>query len=126
MSMNSLGTGEPMTLSTFCRFVAKPNSSAARVARIGSQRPKITAASAMKPAPAVISLLNATPEPRVKNAPPRPAIAPARETFQNRVRLTLMPTVSAACGCSPTARRRRPHRVLNSPNDTAATAMYMR
>ena len=125
MSMNSLGTGEPMMLSTFCRLLAKPKSSAARVALIGSQRPKITAARAMKPAPAVISLLKAPTEPSVKYAPPRPAIAPASDTFQNRVRLTLMPTVSAACGCSPTARRRRPHFVWNSPNQTAATATYM-
>ena len=38
-----------MMPSTLCRFVAKPNSSAASVARIGSQRPKMTAARAMKP-----------------------------------------------------------------------------
>ena len=44
--------------SALCRFVANPKSRAARVARIGSQRPKMTAARAMKPAPAVISLLN--------------------------------------------------------------------
>ncbi len=37
-----------------------------------------------------------------------------------------MPTVSAACGCSPTARRRSPQRVRNIPNQTSATAMYMR
>ena len=43
MSMNSLGTGDPMMLSTFCRFDAKPKSRAARVARIGSHRPKMTA-----------------------------------------------------------------------------------
>ena len=113
-------------LSTLCRLVANPNRSAASVARIGSQRPKITAASAMKPAPAVISLLNAPTEPRVKNAPPTPAIAPAIDTTKNLVRFTLMPTVSAACGCSPTARSRSPQRVLNSMNHTTATAMYMR
>ena len=66
MSMNSLGTGDPIVDSTLCRLVAKPNSRAARVARIGSQRPKITAARAMNPAPAVISLLNPPTDPRVK------------------------------------------------------------
>ena len=45
--MNWLGTGEPMTESTPCRLEAKPNSSAASVARIGSHLPKMTAASAM-------------------------------------------------------------------------------
>jgi hypothetical protein len=54
-----------------------------------------------------------------------PAIAPASDTFQKRVRATLMPTVSAACGCSPTERRRRPQRVLNSPNQTRNTVTYM-
>ena len=70
MSMNSLGTGDPMSSARSAGSIAKPNSRAARVARIGSHRPKITAASAMKPAPAVISLVNAPTEPRVKNAPP--------------------------------------------------------
>ena len=50
------------------------------------------------------------PEPRVKNAPPSPANADPRMAFVARVRLTLMPTVSAALGCSPHARRRRPQR----------------
>ena len=47
ISMNWLGTGEPITDSTPWRFEAKPNSSAASVARIGSHLPKMTAASAM-------------------------------------------------------------------------------
>ncbi len=85
----------------------------------------MTAASAMNPAPAVISLLNAPTDPSVKNAPPSPAMAPARETFQNRVAETLMPTVSAACGCSPTARRRRPQRVWKRQYQTRNTATYM-
>ena len=45
--MNWLGTGEPSTASTPWRLDAKPKSSAARVARIGSHLPKITAARAM-------------------------------------------------------------------------------
>ena len=36
ISMNWLGTGEPITESTPCRLVAKPKSSAASVALIGS------------------------------------------------------------------------------------------
>jgi hypothetical protein len=75
--MNWLGTGEPIADSTPCRFVAKPKSSAAMVARIGSHLPKMTAASAMKPAPPVISRLKPATETRLKYAPPRPAIAPA-------------------------------------------------
>ena len=45
--MNWLGTGEPMAESTPWRLDAKPKSSAANVARIGSHLPKMTAASAM-------------------------------------------------------------------------------
>ena len=58
MSMNWLGTGDPITENTPCRFVANPNSSAASVARIGSHLPKMSAASAMYPAPPVISRPN--------------------------------------------------------------------
>ena len=47
MSMNWLGTGEPTTDSTFCRFDAKPNSRPANAARTGSHLPKMTAARAM-------------------------------------------------------------------------------
>ena len=36
-----------------------------------------------------------------------------------------MPTVSAAVGCSPTARTRSPHRVLNSPTWTTMIAAYV-
>ncbi len=126
MSMNSLGTGEPMMPSTLCRFVANPNSSAASVARSGCHRPKITAARAMKPIPLVISLLKAPTESSVKYAPPMPATAPASTTVQNRVRFTSMPTVSAALGCSPTERTRSPQRVWYRAYQTRKTATYMR
>ena len=109
--MNSLGIGVLRIVSRFCRLVAKPNRSAASAARIGSHRPKMTAARAMKPRPAVMSLPNWGTETSVKYAPPIPAMAPASDTFQKRDVFTLMPTVSAAWGCSPTARSRRPHRV---------------
>ena len=44
-------------------------------------------------------------------------------TLPHRVRLTLIPTVSAACGYSPTERTRRPHRVRKSATVMTATAM---
>ena len=42
-----------------------------------------------------------------------------------RVLITLMPTVSAACGCSPHARIRRPHREWNSMNCSTPTTTYI-
>ena len=42
-----------------------------------------------------------------------------------RTRCTRMPTVSAATGCSPTARVRRPQRVRVSPICTPASTMYV-
>ncbi len=51
--------------------------SAAKTAPMGVQRPKMTAASAMKPLPADMFSWNVpdAPEPRTRNAPPRPAIS---------------------------------------------------
>ena len=77
------------------------------------------AASAMYPLPDDMSLPNDPTDPMVRNAPPIPATSPARITLRYRVSLTLMPTVSAAAGCSPTARTRSPQRVLNRPTCTA-------
>ena len=91
----------------------------------GLQRPRIIAASAMKPLPAVISLPKASPEAMVKNAPPRPATAPPRTVLRTRVAVDLdadgvgrlgvladgaHPQAPAACGtpctCSSDRRRR--------------------
>ena len=58
--------------SIVCSASAKPNSSAAATAPRGLQRPKIRAASAMKPWPEVMFFWNAPTEPIVKYAPPRP------------------------------------------------------
>ena len=58
---------------------------------------------------------NEPTEPIVKYAPPMPAISPAMMTFRYRMASTRMPTVSAATGCSPTARVRRPQRVRVRP-----------
>ena len=51
-----------------------------------------------------------------------PASTEPKSTACNRTRWTLMPTLSAASGCSPTARMRRPHRVRNRIHQTSATA----
>ena len=86
----------------------------------------MTAASAMNPGPAEASLSNDPVEPTVKSAPPRPAKTPPNSTACHRTRLTLMPTVSAALGCSPTERTRRPHLVSNSRKVTMTTEAYIR
>ena len=85
----------------------------------------INAARAMKPLPTVISLSNAPVEPMEKNAPPSPAKTPPRSTACQRTARTLMPTVSAASGCSPTARTRSPHlvrKIRKYTNPTEAMA----
>ena len=51
---------------------------------------------------------------------------PPSSTLRNRSLFTSMPTVSAAFGCSPTARTRRPHRVRNSATCTVAAMTYIR
>ena len=97
--MNSDGIGVPVIVSSPCKLSAKPKMSAAATAPSGLHRPKMTAANAINPLPAVISLLNAPSAPKVKNAPPRPATAPAINTFRNLILLTSIPTDSAAVGC---------------------------
>ncbi|VWM02781.1 Uncharacterised protein [Collinsella intestinalis] len=89
-----------------------PNSRHAPNAPCGVHLPKITAASAMKPWPATAVCVNWEMIASVMDAPPNPAMTPESTTQMKRVRLTLMPRVSAAAGCSPTARTRRPHLVL--------------
>ena len=81
MAMNWLGTGVPMMVTMLCRLSAKPNSSAAKKAPIGFQRPKIMAARAIKPGPPEISLVKLSIATRVKNEPPMPATAPPRVTL---------------------------------------------
>ena len=46
-------------------------------------------------------------------------------TLRYRSDRTLMPTVSAATGCSPIARVRSPHRVRNSPIWIPASSTYV-
>src|SRR6516162_3069187 len=105
--------------------VVNPNSSAAPIAPNGLYRPKIIAASAMYPSPEDMLGPNAPTEPIVKYAPPIPAMSPEMITFRYRTASTRMPTVSAATGCSPTARVRRPHRVRKSPTWTSASTTYV-
>src|SRR6202035_535892 len=106
-------------------WVVKPNSRAAPMAPNGVYRPKIIAASAMYPSPEDMPMPNDPTEPIVKYAPPMPAMSPARITLRYRRESTWIPTVSAATGCSPTARVRSPQRVRNSPNDTPASTTYV-
>ena len=51
---------------------------------------------------------------------------PPSRTAEAFVQITLMPTVSAACGCSPTERTRSPQMVRYSRNHTSGTAAMPR
>ena len=65
ININSDGIETPMIVSVLCKLSAKPKRSAAKTAPIGLHLPKISAASAIKPAPAVISFPNAPTDPTV-------------------------------------------------------------
>ena len=69
------------TFTTTPSAVAIPKSSAPPNAPIGVQRPKIIAASAMKPRPPVIPFWNEPVDSSVRNAPARPASAQPKITF---------------------------------------------
>src|SRR4051794_11044404 len=126
IARNWLGIELPMTPRNPASAVVNPNSSAASVAPTGLHRPKISAARAMKPRPLVMLLLKLPTAPIVRNAPPTPATTPASSTLRYRVQITLMPTVSAAVGCSPTARVRRPHLVRKSATWISTTSTMAR
>ena len=70
--------------------------------------PKMSAASAMKPRPAVMFWLKECTKPTERYAPPSAASIPDVTTAAYRVLYTEIPTVSAARGCSPTERSRNP------------------
>src|SRR4051812_4622311 len=91
----------------------KPKSSAAKNAPNGRHLPKMSAASAMKPRPAVMFSVNELTKPSDRNTPPSAASAPEAVTETYRTPYTEIPTVSAARGCSPTDRIRSPSAVLN-------------
>ena len=67
-----------------CRFtpsaLENPNSRQAAAVPNGRQPPKMSAASAMKPRPAVMFSVKEFPKPIERNAPPAPARTPDRIT----------------------------------------------
>jgi hypothetical protein len=82
ISRNWDGMGTFRIARMLCSASANPNTSAAANAPTGFQRPKIMAASAMNPRPAVMFLSNPPVDPSVKYAPPSPAMRPPRITFR--------------------------------------------
>ena len=70
--------------------------------------PKMTMAMLIHPLPPTTSMRNMFWWARVRKAPPMPMRAPPPARQRVRTRLTLMPTVSAARGFSPTVRMARP------------------
>ena len=73
---NSVAADGENTGSRCASAVEKPNSSAAISAPPGRQRPKISAASAMKPLPMVMFCENECTKPIERYAPPAPASTP--------------------------------------------------
>ena len=65
----------------------------------------------MKPLPAVICSWKLDEVASDRYEPASPQMSPARNRARYRIRRTLMPTVPAAAGFSPDARKRRPQRV---------------
>ena len=84
-------TGVPTTVSSTCSSLVNPNSSAAATAPRGLHRPKITAASAMKPLPEDMFALNA---PDRTDAEERPA-EPGDQPGEHHVAVADAPDVDA-------------------------------
>ena len=108
------GTASPPTARTPAAAararVEKPNSSAAVSAPPGRQRPKISAASAMKPLPTVMFCENECTKPIDRYAPPAPASTP--DVIDREV----------ARAARPTGRRSRPPAGSRPPSAAAAPA----
>ena len=68
----------------------------------------------MKPVPLVMLSWKPACDSSENHAPASPAMRPPMTTALYRMRIGSMPSVSAACGCSPTARMRSPKAVRNS------------
>ena len=85
-----------------------PNAQAAKIALIGSHVQKITNATAIHPAPAVMLFYQRGTNTRERNAPPSPHKNPPARTCTYFTSETLIPDASAAPGFSPTARRFNP------------------
>src|SRR5699024_5171012 len=103
------GTLEIMTL----KLWAKPKNNAAPIAPKGCHFPKITAARDIKPCPTIVEEEKSKAIVKAKTEPPSPPKKPEMITAIYRIRNTFIPFVSAAIGCSPTARSRSPNDVLN-------------
>src|SRR5690349_7522398 len=115
--MNCTGISSPDgNLNTPCIWIetasVNPNKRHASKVCTGRHLPKINAASAMKPRPEVMFLVNNDDCPIERYAPPMPASTPASSTPQYLILLTLTPAASAASGFSPTDRSRKPKGVL--------------
>ena len=78
----STGRVGVVLVTSTCNSSVKPNSNAAATAPPGRQRPKITAARAIKPLPDETFEVNAPEPPMVSAAPASPAISPAISTLR--------------------------------------------
>src|SRR3954470_5700736 len=112
--MNWTGTTFPAMVAPCKRIWTasqKPNKRHASAVGMGLHFPKISAARAIKPRPAVM-LREKEEERNIDSvAPPRPARAPLQRTANHRTRLTRIPPASSACGFSPAKLSHRPQRV---------------
>lgn len=101
--------------------VEKPNSKHAAIAHWGLHLPNITAAIAIYPWPDINVGLNEETTAKLIDAPPNPANIPDIITAAYLVLVTLIPNVSAAPGCSPTALILSPNLVLYNTYHVTAT-----
>src|SRR5215213_10813490 len=125
--MNCTGISSPDgNLKTPCIWIetasVNPNKRHASSVCTGRHLPKINAARAMKPRPAVIFLVNNDDWPIERYAPPIPARMPASSTPEYLMLLTLTPAASAASGFSPTDLSRSPKGVLYRTYQMTATS----
>src|SRR5688500_5353599 len=108
--------------SCMARASVRPKNRHANMTGTGFHLPKIRAASAMNPRPAVIPRVNKDDCPIERYAPPAAANTPERITARYRSFTTFTPAESAAPGFSPTARRRKPKGVLKSTYQQIGTS----
>src|SRR5690606_4583949 len=101
-----------------------PNSRPARTVPSGRERPSRATVIASKPKLAATPAVSTFSVPSTCAAPPRPASAPAIAMTQTVTHATEMPAVRAACGFSPTARKRKPsvERSMSHHTPTAASS----
>src|SRR5437870_10269341 len=129
--MNWTGTSSPDgSFTTPCIWIvnasANPNSRHASIVCTGRHLPKMSAASAMKPRPAVILRVKSDDWPIERYAPPTPASTPESTTPIYRMRLTRTPAASAASGFSPTDLSLSPNGVEYRTYDVKTTTRSAR